>query len=174
MNGGLDRSLRDLLGEGKRYAAVGVVAEVEDHSTLGLLLNVTLSDGSEIQARPVYGGALLTPIEVDDEVLVIFPNGDANLAMAFPGSFSSAAPMPSCFDNTTPQVVHPNGVEVRLAEANTVQPVVLEALLPDLQAGLTELQTMLVGLGFPATNLGTLITKLATLYRSDSVKSSGA
>lgn len=174
MHGGISRSLADLLGDGRIWAHVGVVAEVETHSALGLLLTVTLADGAECQARPVYGGAVLTPLADGDEVLVVFPNGDTNLAMAFPGSFSRASPMPSCFDNTTPQVVHPNGVEIRLNESNTVQPVVLEALLPDLQAGLTELQSMLVGLGFPATNLGSLITKLGTLYRSDSIKSSGS
>jgi hypothetical protein len=171
---GIHRALSDLLGPEKLWAQVGLVEEIEDDADLGLLLNVTLVDGAECQARLVYGGALLTPIAVGDEVLVVFPNGDPNMSIAFIGAFSRAAPMPSCFDNTTPQIVHANGVEVRLGEADTVQPVVLEALLPDLLGALTEVNAMLVGLGFPATNMATLLSGLATLYRSDSIKSSGA
>lgn len=177
MDNGIQRSLEALVDTGRVWVSVGTVSAIESHPTLGLLADVTfLSRDGECQARIVYAGALLSPVSVDDEVLVLIPEGDENAAVAIAGLFSKPSPAPSCFDNTTPQVVHPNGVELRTSESAIVAPVVTEALLADLSASIAELASRVSAAGFPVDPAPTgpttsLIANLATAYRTAAIKS---
>jgi phage baseplate assembly protein gpV len=177
---GLGEALAGIADRGVTWASLGQVTAIDATTPAGLLLDVTLQpSGREVQARFVQAFAgnavgLLSPVAVDDEVLVIFPSGDANTAVALGGLFSSAATAPTSFANEGPHLVHPDGLELRTTQGATVQRVVLESLLPDLMAGLIEVQAALTGLGLPVTNLATLTTKLATLYRANALKSSGS
>lgn len=172
MDQGIQRSLEALVDTGRAWVGIGVISAIETHPTLGLLADVDfLSRAGDCQARIVYGGAFLSPVAVGDEVLVMIPEGDENAAVAIAGLFSKPSPMPSCFDNSTPQVTHPNGLELRTGEAAVPAPVVTEALLSDLA---TVMQEIALGLAaIPATNTETLalVTKLQTLYRTAALKS---
>lgn len=177
MNEGLQRALQDLVETGQSWVSAGVITAIDTHAALGFLADVTLSDGTgEVQARLVFPGAgestgILFPVEVGHEVLVLMPAGDPNLAVAIPGLFSNPAPLPSCFDNTTPQVVHPNGVELRTSETAIVAPVVTEALLSDLADAMQEIATGLAAIPSSATVTNAFVAKLQTLYRTAALKS---
>ena len=59
---------------------------------------------------------------------------------------------------------------VTVSKGGTALAVVLETLLPDLAAGLSELMAFANGLGVPTPNLLSLVQKLATSYRSSRLK----
>ncbi len=173
----LQASLRALADSGRSWAHLGQVTAVTTHEDYGYLLDVVLRpSGVEVQARPVWwmGGAqgegIYAPIAVDDEVVVVVPDGDLNRALAWPGPPSSPSKPPSGWSNDRIELVHAGGVQVRSAEGNDVEAVVLESLLPDLQNALTEVQSALAALGLPTTQLANLLANLPTGYRSTALK----
>lgn len=103
--GGTERNLSAIVKDGRSWVAVGQVTEVESHASLGFLATVALRpSGREVQARIVSWGAgagagIFWPVAVDDEVLVLFPGGDPNRAVALPGLPSESALPPDGWDN---------------------------------------------------------------------------
>lgn len=153
--------------------SLGQIAAIESHPEWGELVTVTLQPaGVQVQARLVRlgtraAGGAFWPVAVDDECIVLFPDGDYQHAVAIMGLNSSAAAVPSSWDNSAPLVVHPSGTTFATTETATTQAVVLQSLLADLASSLTEITGLLSGLGLAAaTTTGTFIPNLATGYRS--------
>lgn len=174
---GLEASLRDLVGNGRSWAHLGQVTAVEDSADYGFLLDVTLQpSGVEVQCRPVWsmggeqGEGIYTPIAVDDEVLVIVPDGDLNRALAWPGPPSGPNRPPVGWLNDLISLVHSGGMEVRSSETALVQAVVTEDFLVALVTALTEISTLLTGLGLATPITTQLVADLATLYRSAALR----
>ncbi|MEL6347808.1 MAG: phage baseplate assembly protein V [Myxococcota bacterium] len=176
---GLTANLQELLADGRVWVSLGQVIEVETDSTWGYLFTVTLQpDGIDVQARPLWpmGGAAgegsFHPIAVDDEVLVLCPQGDLNQAVILAGLSSIANPVPAGFNNDRGYHVYAKGSEFRTADTDVVQATVTEDLLSDLQAALTEVSGFMKAFGVPTVNLDALLAKLPTLYRSTALKTS--
>lgn len=178
---GVQRGLADLLG-GASPVAVGTVAALTADPAVGWWAEITIQpSGATVLARLVWAGTTsqggdFWPVSVGDEVLVLYPGGDPNAAVALAGLLTSAVPLPASFTNAAPGLVHPSGKSFRTAAANPVSAVVLESLLPDLAASITEISALfgaLAGLGItlPSTSTLSLATNLATLYRSRGVTS---
>jgi hypothetical protein len=136
--------LRSIADDGRAWVAIGTVDTIEEHAAWGVLLNcVVQPDGREVQARVVRWGAGAAigaewPVSQDDEVLLVFPGGDVNQALAIPGLASRRAPVPSSFDNAHPEIVHPGGLTLRTTQAGAIHAVVLESILEKLEAVLDE------------------------------------
>lgn len=170
MSRGTERGIAEVAADNRGWVALGTVTAATAHASLGYVLDVTLQpSGREVQAQ-LAGRRLLLAAEVGDAVLVLFPDGDPNRAIALPAEIvSSAAPLPSSWTNGGPQVVDPDGLEVRTAEAATVQPLVTADFLTDLLAWATVVQSGLSALGVtPPTDL---LTSLPTAYRTAALKS---
>lgn len=170
---GVERGLATVVPQERVYA-LGVVTAIEAHADLGWLATITLQPGGgEVQARiaqigTAAAGGMFFPVAVDDEVEVYFPDGDPNRAVCRAGLVSAGATAPSCYDNSTPQLVHANGMEFRTGENATVQPVVVEALLPDLLTWVAGVASGLAAFGIATdTNLP---TNLPTAYRSAAIQ----
>jgi hypothetical protein len=124
-------NLAALVDTGRTWVEIGTVDSVEEHGAWSYLLNVTLQPGGQpVQARPVYAGTGaargdLWPVEDGDEVLVLCPGGNLNAAVALVGLTSSAAAVPSDWDNAQPQLCHPKGKHFRTAEGAPTEPVLL-------------------------------------------------
>lgn len=181
MSAGRDDILRQLR-EVVRVApqvAIGIVDTVEAFGGGYLVSGALQPSGDPFQARMLFGpiGAGtgdLFPVAAGDEVVVLHPDGDPNRAVALWGGNSSAAALPSSFTNDRPRLVHPDGKTFATSETATTQPVVVEALLPDLQAAMTEILALMaavagLGLTVPNTSTTQLVANLATLYRSQAV-----
>lgn len=101
----LQSGLQELTRDTRSWVSLGVVTAVEEHAAWGYLASVTLHpSGREIQARIVGWGPVYVPVVVDQEVAVIFPDGDANGALILPGLPSQAAPVPSNWSNASVRV----------------------------------------------------------------------
>lgn len=180
MKRGVQRGIADLAPD-TIAVSVGQVSAV-DALDGGFLATVTLQpSGMEVQARVVWSGirsagGSFFPVEVDDEVIVLFPDGDPNRAVCLPGLTSSAAKVPSSFDNSKPIFVHPSGASFATSESATTQAIVTQDFLGALSGVLSELMSgvLAVGAGIPAgsavvppvTTTTQMITDLATKYRS--------
>lgn len=173
---GLDQRLRDLVGAPPPSVELGTVDEVEAFAG-GYLVTCTVQpSGRKVQARLAALGAgdgtgLYWPLAVGDEVLLLFPGGDANRAVAIPGWRSTAAPKPSTDDQTGPGLVHPRGFAVRTSGAGMVQGVVLESFLDAFRAVLTELAAVGAAAAVPTPNATALNAALGTTaHRSTALK----
>lgn len=159
------------------FVAIGQVTAVETHPQWGYLVTLELRpSGQPVQARIATPGAGSArgdhwPVAVDDEVVVVMPDGDPNRAVVLGFLPSSSAAPPTNWGNAAPLLVHPSGKTFLTSQAATAQSVVLAALLPDLLTSLTEIAAGLASLGIPTTNTSQLVTNLATMYRSAGVKS---
>lgn len=145
-NGELQNRLRALTKDHRYWVRLGVVDSIEAHPDLGELLNIHLVPDSdtEIQARPLRlgtgsGQSATNGISVEDEVLVFFPNGDPNEAIAVGGLESSAAPL-SPMES--------------LLKADT--------FITDLTSALSDIVTGLASVPYTATQVTNFITKLTT------------
>jgi len=173
----LPTALQDLVRDGRTWCSVGTVSAVEAHAAWGWLATVTLQPSQrEVQARVAHLGAtnaggLFWPVEVDDEVVVVFPDGDPNGAICLGGLASLSARVPATWDNATPQLVHPSGLTLRTTEAGVPLHVVTEDFLVALQAALTEVQAGLAAFGLPTTNLAALLGQLPTAFRTAALAS---
>lgn len=162
---------------GPTFVGLGQVVRVEAHDRYGRLATVALQPGGdEVEARILWGGTrsaggTFWPLEPDDEVVVLYPDGDPNQAVCIAGLVSDPAPEPSSWDNAAPLTVHPQGSTFATTEGATTQSVVLESLLPDLHSALTEVQAGLAALGLPTTSLAALLSALPAGYRSSGVRS---
>lgn len=172
------RSVETLASDGRGWVAVGLVTAAATDADRGYLLTVDLQpSGREVQARLV-GRRLLLSASVGDEVLVLFPDGDPNRAIAFPSELvSSAAGLPSSWTNGGPQVVDSAGLEVRGAAADTVQKVVTEDLLPKIAGAMGEMVAMAgalasLGITIATPNASQLVAMLATQYRAANLRAS--
>jgi hypothetical protein len=168
--------MRAVADEARGWFAVGTVTEIETHTALGYLLSIELQpSGRECMARLV-GRRLLLPVAVGDEVLVAFPDGDPNRAIAWPSDLcSTAAPLPSSWSNSGAQVVEPDGLQVRTSQAATVKALVTEDILSMLAALAGEVAA--IGAGIPsgsavATPTATQLAAMSpTQYRTTALKS---
>lgn len=173
---GIRRALADLV-DVPVFVGVGQVTAVEAHPQWGYLVTLAMRPGGdEVQARMATPGAGSArgdywPVTVDDEVVVLMPEGDPNRAVIMGFLPSSAAAPPTNWGNSAPLLVHPSGKTFLTSQAATAQSVVLVALLPDLLTSLTEIAAGLASLGIPTTNTSQLVANLATMYRSAGVKS---
>lgn len=172
------RSVETLAADGRGWVAVGLVTAAATDADRGYLLTVEIQpSGREVQARLV-GRRFLLSASVGDEVLVLFPDGDPNRAVAFPAELvSSAAGLPSSWTNGGPQVVDSAGLEVRGAAADTVQKVVTEDLLPKiagLAGELVSISAALASLGVTVAtpNATQLVAMLTTQYRAANLRAS--
>lgn len=173
----LGRLLRELGNDGRTWVEVGVVSAIEEHDQLGYVLTVTLPDGREVEARLVAlscggdGAGVWVPVVAGAEVVLWYPAGDRNRALALPGPTSSPAKPPSGWANNRIEVVHAGGLEVRAAEGATVKAVVIEDLLADLASALTEIQAGLAAIPYPThPYLDALILALPTGYRAAALR----
>ena len=90
------------LGVVGEHVTTGIVDAVESHDSFGYLLTCTLAadPDREVQARPLWlgtgeGAGLWWPIRTGSEVLLVFPRGDVNAAIALvgqPAAMSSRSP----------------------------------------------------------------------------------
>ncbi len=171
MRRGVERGLADLASD-VVACATGQITAVDADGSGGFLATVTIQpSGWQVQARVVWSGARASggaffPVAVDDEVLVLLPDGDPNRAVCIPGLTSTAAKVPSSFDNSRPIFVHPSGASFATSESASTRHVVTEDLLSDLSNSLTEIAAGLAAFGIPTPNTATLIGKLAASYRS--------
>lgn len=176
-NLGSQAALRELLRDGTSWCELATVDAIEVGATAGVLLDVTLQpSGRQCQARysglgAGAGAGFYWPVAVGDEVLVLFPAGDPNLAVALPGLPSGAAMPPSSWDGTRPELVHPEGLTVRLAEDGAVKAVVVETLLPALNNAFVEVKIALSGLGLPTTQIDALLAALGSSFRAAALRS---
>ena len=174
---GIERSIAALANEGVGWVALGVVTEAEAHSSLGYLLTITLQpSGRQVQAR-LAGRRFLLAAEVDDEVLVMFPDGDQNRGVAFPAELvSSAAPLPSSWSNGGPQIVDADGLQIRTSESASIQKVVTEDILPRI-AGMATTQIAITGalaafgITITPTDASQLAAMTPTQYRTAALQS---
>lgn len=172
------RSLRALV-ETAPGILLGTVDSIDAYGGGYLVTGTTQPDGDPFQARMLFGpGGQATgdlyPVAVGDEVIVLVVGGDPLRAVALPGGNSSEAALPSSFGNASPLLVHPDGKTFLTAEGATATPVVLESLLPDLLSAMTEILAIFgalaaLGITLPSTSTTTLVSNLATLYRSKGV-----
>jgi phage baseplate assembly protein V len=125
------QALADLVRDGRSYIEIGTITETEAHEAWGYLYTGTLQpSGQEFQGRPLHvgtadAGGEFWPIAVGDEVLVLCPGGEINRAVVVGGLTSSAAAVPSDWDNAQPQLTHPSGKVFRTAEGADVETVLL-------------------------------------------------
>lgn len=178
---GVRRGLAEML-PGAVFAAIGIVDVLTQDAAVGWWAEVSIQpSGAVVLARIQWAGTSATggdfwPVVVGDEVLVVYPDGDPNRAIAIAGLGSSMAPIPSSFTNSAPGLVHPSGKSFRVAAANPVGALVTQSLLPDLQAAVTEIAALFgalaaLGITLPSSSTISLATNLATLYRSRGVTS---
>lgn len=123
MNGTEDL-LRELTRDEREWLQVGTVVERVAHPSWGVALRVRVQPrGAVVVARPLYtGGDILTPYEVDSEVLLLCPGGDINRAIALGQPASSPVKEPGDYDHTI--VLIRRETTVRTSDAAPVQPVV--------------------------------------------------
>ena len=172
------RSVEALAADGRGWVAVGLVTAADADSDRGYLLTVELQpSGREVLARLV-GRRLLLSAAVGDEVLVLFPDGDPNRAVAFPAELvSSAAGLPSSWTNGGPQVVDSAGLEVRGAAADTVQKVVTEDILAQIAGMAGEIIALAgalsaLGVTVPTATSTPLVAMTPTQYRAANLRAS--
>lgn len=175
---GMARALRDLVGPSPVTVELGTITAVDSSDAYGWLLTVTIQPaGVDVLARPMWlmGGAqgegIYSPLAVGDEVLLLYPGGDRNQAVAIAGPPSGPSLPPSGWANDRIALIHTGGVESMLAEGATVEAAVLESLLPDLSASVAELAGLLKGLGLPTPTTDQFVLDLAAGYRAASLRS---
>ena len=175
---GMERTLRDLVGPAPMTVELGTIKALDAHDSYGWLLTVTIQpSGVDVQARPLglmggaQGGGIYSPLAVGDEVLLLYPGGDKNQAVAIAGPPSGPSLPPSGWANDRIALVHSGGVESMLAEGAAVEAAVLESLLPDLSASVAELSGLLKGLGLPTPTTDQFVMDLAAGYRAASLRS---
>lgn len=95
----IERRLRKITFDHRNWISLGIIDSIEEHADFGELLNIHLVPNYEIeiQARHLQlgsgaGETVIRKVSVGDEVLVFFPNGDPNEAIAVGGLVSNAAP----------------------------------------------------------------------------------
>lgn len=124
---GIESALEDLADPGTEWITLARVDTIAEHSKFGYVLECTeVPSGRKIIARPRYtstrtSGGEFAPYEIGDEVLVFYPYGDPNCAIAFGGLTSEKKPLPSDFDNSKIVITHPSGIEIRIAEGSAVE-----------------------------------------------------
>ena len=151
---GVRRGAAELLGE-RDLAATAQVTAIESHPDFGYLLTCRTRPGDqEVQARLQFPGArgglgIFWPVAVDDEVLVVFPDGEINRAIAIPGVSSSQAKPPDDWGNDTIRIEGGADLDVeivadgvRLGTATATDPVALKSLV---EAQLAALKTAITG-----------------------------
>jgi len=173
---GTQRSLQELVRDGRTTLEIGTITEIETHTAWGYLLTLEIEpDGREVQARPAYpatGAAtgFFWPVVEGDEALVLCPGGDVNRAIAICGLTSSQATPPSDWDNEQPQATHAKGMHFRTVEAAPVQKVVTEDMLTDLIGVFTEIESIGTAAGVATPNTIAMKAQLATAFRSSAVE----
>ncbi len=136
MKDGVEAGLNDIV-EVRDQVAIGQVEAVTAHPSWGVLLDcIERPGGRRVQARQLRLGAgpnegLNWPIAVNDEVVLLYPGGNPNRAVAIAGLPSRAAAVPSSEDGAHVDLVHPGGLSVRTSAVAAVEPVVLAPLLAD-------------------------------------------
>lgn len=147
-HGGLQEALEGLLHRDVWAMSSGQVVSWENHPDFGLLVDcVERPGGKEVQARlqhvgSVFGGAggFAWPIEVDQEVLLFYPQDDPNQAIALAGVVNRSQQPPADFDNSKPVFQHPEGVEFRKVGGAAVEEVCLAPLLEQVKGIIDALQ----------------------------------
>ena len=121
---GIEDALRDLTRDERAWVQVGTVVERVAHSSWGVALRVRVQPrGVVVVVRPLYLGAdVLTPFEVDSEVVLLCPGGDLNRAIALGQPASSPVKEPS--DYAHDEVLIRRETTVRTADTAPVEPVV--------------------------------------------------
>ena len=146
---GIEDALRDLTRDERAWVQVGTVVERVAHSSWGVALRVRVQPrGVVVVVRPLYLGAdVLTPFEVDSEVVLLCPGGDLNRAIALGQPASSPVKEPSDYDHTI--VLVRREATVRTSDAAPVEPVVTGEIvspLSSLAAAVGKLGTAVNGL----------------------------
>jgi len=116
---GLQAALEAFLFDGRVWIDLAVVTAVETDPDFGFLVDlVCRPDGSFCQAR-IWNlatgptGSAAFPVEVGEEVLVVYPDAKPSSAIAIAGLPSGPAGLPAGFDNTKPILDFVNGIELR-------------------------------------------------------------
>lgn len=173
-------AVRALGDDGRGWVQLGVIESIEVHAAFGVLLNCSVQpDGGDCQARMMSFGAgqgtgAFPRVRAGDEVVLLFPGGNRNRAVAIVGLASLAAQIPESWgDGDHYEFCDGNGVKVRLAAVNPVQSVVLESILAPLAAALVELAAAPTALGLPTTQalgLASVLQTAPTTHRSQALK----
>lgn len=155
--------LRSVTKDLREWVLTGIV-EARD----GYMLTVRLTDGREVEARAVHpspgtGRGLFWLVTVGTEVEVSFDHGQTSGAMARPSPASPAQDLPSDVDSDDVLYLYDNHVEVRSAEGQGVDGIVLRSLLDDLVDVTTDLAAVMVALTSPDSPPGTAVQNAALL-----------
>jgi hypothetical protein len=164
---GIERGLRELLADGRSWVMLATITAIEAHTAYGYLVDLTVRpSGKFAQARLLFTGTgegvgLLFPVQIGDEVLVVFPDGQPNEAIAIAGLTSAARQLPSDFDNTTAQLTHANGLELRTVEGAAVEALLAKSLSDDLSSYVAAVDTFISACSTLAP--GTVVQNAAAL-----------
>ncbi len=121
--------LRMLRGALPVYVHIGQITKIRKSADFGFLIDgIIRPDGRPFQARLQWAGTGnkigdFWPVKVDEEILVLVPEGNPNHSIAIAGLTSRPALPPSDFDNTGPVLVHPKGKEFRTTEGAAIEAV---------------------------------------------------
>jgi Zn-dependent protease len=115
-------------------------------------------------------GAFWSPM-AGDEVVVLLPGGDPARAVVLGSLGGVRAPHPVAVTGVNAVLMHPGGVELRTADALPAHGIVLGALLPDLLAFVTALQTFMAAVvaasASPPASAVPAIGTAATAFSAD-------
>lgn len=155
--------LRNALRDHREWVLTGIV---EDRD--GYMLTVRLTDGRPVEARAVHpspgtGRGLFWRVTVGTEVMVLLDHGQPGGAMAWPSVAGPAQDLPSDVDSDDVLYLYDTHVEVRSAEGQGVDGVVLRSLLDDLVDVTADLSAIMVALTNSLTPPGTAVQNAAIL-----------
>lgn len=147
--------LRSALRDNREWVTTGIVTARD-----GYMLTVDLTDGRPVEARAVHpspgsGRGLFWRVTVGTEVAVLLDHGQPGGAMAWPSVASPAQDLPSDVADDDVLYLYDSHIEVRSAEGQGVDGVVLRAMLDDLVGVTTDLAAVMVALTNSLTPPGT-------------------
>ncbi len=152
MNQGLQAALEAFLFDGRVWVDLAVVTKVKTDPDFGFLVEVDcVPDGAKCEAR-IWNlatgstGSAAFPVDIGEEVVLVFPDARPSMAIAIAGLSSSAAGLPDGFDNTKPILDFENGIELRRSvivrstkDAQTKNVLIGVELMDDLKSTVSEL-----------------------------------
>lgn len=160
---GAANGLRGVVKDLREWVTTGIVTARD-----GYMLTVDLTDGRPVEARAVHpspgsGRGMFWRVSVGTEVMVLLDHGQPGGAMAWPSPAGPAQDLPSDVADDDVLYLYDTHVEVRSAEGQGVDGVVLRSLLDDLVGMTTDLAAVMVALTDPLTPPGTALQNAAIL-----------
>lgn len=173
---GLKAGFRALAADRRQFVETGIVLDVQREAGAPPVLVVALADGRAVEARVSYLPGDYTPHDVGDEVLVVYDRGEPGGAIVIGRPAARGQMPPGEVDDGGRYLFAPK-VEVRSEAGQTVDGVVLRALLDDLAEVVTGLQAVIAALANPLTPPGSAVqnaTILTAMRAAETATSLGA